>query len=141
MNLAISTLINYRISKALRLLGSLESPFRIIWFSSPISRLGWEIFHQSDCLVFLSHLPCGLGGFSPNQLSQVFHQINQLFLNIPPEVRRLSAFPGFSFPVLVRLEGFFTNSMSFGRDAHSASSSNVRVLSIYEKQFATVLAI
>ena len=37
---------------------------------------------------------------------------------------------GFSFPVLVKLEGFFTNSLSFGRDAHSASSSNVRVLSI-----------
>ena len=38
----------------------------------------------------------------------------------------------FFFPVLVRLEGFFTNFVSFGRDAHSASSSNMRVLSIYE---------
>ena len=47
----------------------------------------------------------------------------------------------FSFPVLVRLEGIFTNfvsfrsftnSVSFGRDAHSASSSSMRVLSIYE---------
>ena len=57
---------------------------------------------------------------------------------------------GFSFPVLVRLEGFFTNSVrfesltnsiSFGRDAHSASSSNVRMLFIYEQHIATVLAI
>ena len=31
---------------------------------------------------------------------------------------------GFFFPVLVKLKGFFTNSVSFGRDAHSASSSN-----------------
>ena len=31
---------------------------------------------------------------------------------------------GFSFPVLIRLEGFFTNSVSFGRDAYSASFSN-----------------
>ena len=47
----------------------------------------------------------------------------------------------FSFPILIRLKGFFTNFMSFGsfanfvsfgRDAHSASSSNVRLLSIYE---------
>ena len=38
----------------------------------------------------------------------------------------------FSFPVLVKLEGFFTNSVSFGRDTHSELSSNVRVLSIYE---------
>ena len=48
---------------------------------------------------------------------------------------------GFSLPVLVRLEGFFTNFVSFGsftnsvsfeKDAHSASSSNVQVLFIYE---------
>ena len=31
---------------------------------------------------------------------------------------------GFSFPVLVRLEGFFINSVSFGRDAHSVLFSN-----------------
>ena len=31
---------------------------------------------------------------------------------------------GFSFPVLVRLEGFFTNFVSFARNAYSASSSN-----------------
>ena len=57
---------------------------------------------------------------------------------------------GFSFSVLVRLEGFFTNSVrfesltnsvSFGRDAHSASSSNVRVLPIYEQHIAIVLSI
>ena len=30
----------------------------------------------------------------------------------------------FSFPVLVRLKDFFTNPVSFGRDAHSASFSN-----------------
>ena len=54
---------------ALRLLGSLGSPFRIVRFSSLISRLGWEVFHQSDCLVFHPHLPCRLGGFSPNQLA------------------------------------------------------------------------
>ena len=38
---------------------------------------------------------------------------------------------GFSFPVLVRLEGFFINSVSFRRDAHSASSCNVRVLYLW----------
>ena len=44
---------------------------------------------------------------------------------------------GFSFPVLVSLEGFFTNSesltnfVSFGRDAHPVSSSNVRVLYLW----------
>ena len=47
----------------------------------------------------------------------------------------------FFFLVLVRLKGFFTNSISFGsftnfvsfgRDAHLVSSSNVRVLFIYE---------
>ena len=31
---------------------------------------------------------------------------------------------GFFFPILIRFEGFFTNSMSFKRDAHSTSSSN-----------------
>ena len=31
---------------------------------------------------------------------------------------------GFLFPILVRLEGFFTNFMSFGRDAYWALSSN-----------------
>ena len=47
----------------------------------------------------------------------------------------------FFFPVLVRLEGCFTNSVSFGRDAHSASSSNMRVLSIYEQHIATIFTI
>ena len=51
----------------------------------------------------------------------------------------------FSFLVLIRLESFFTNSVSFGSftnsvsfggDAHSASSSNMRVLPIYEKYIA-----
>ena len=31
---------------------------------------------------------------------------------------------GFSFPVLVKLEGFFTNFVGFRKDAHSVSSSN-----------------
>ena len=73
---------------ALCLLGSLGSLSRIVRFSSPISRLGWEVFHQINqvrffieptrsgpspslpaspyqSLVFLLSYPTGLGGFSP----------------------------------------------------------------------------
>ena len=39
---------------------------------------------------------------------------------------------GFSFPILVWLESFFTNSVNFERDAHLASSFNMRLFSIYE---------
>ena len=54
------------------------APRLIFRFSSPISRLGWEVFHQINYLVFLPHLPFGLGDFSPNQPSQVFHRTNQV---------------------------------------------------------------
>ena len=60
--------------EAVRLFGSLGSLFRIIWFFSPISHLSWKVFHQSDCSIFLPHLPFGFEGFSSNQSSQVFHQ-------------------------------------------------------------------
>ena len=59
-------------NEALHLLGSFGSSSRIVRFSSPISCLGWEVFHWIDCLVFFPHLPFGLGGFSPSQPSQVF---------------------------------------------------------------------
>ena len=56
---------------ALRLLGSLGSYSRIVWFSSPISRLGWEVFHRTNqvrLLTIITGLTLSALGFPP-QLS------------------------------------------------------------------------
>ena len=57
--------------RALRFLGLFECFSRIVWFSSTIFCLGWEIFYQIDYLVFFPYLPFRLGGFSPSQPNQV----------------------------------------------------------------------
>ena len=102
-----------------------SDPFPELFGFPPPSSVCVGRFFIELIVLFSSFISC-LG-------RKVFHQINQLFLNVPLEAKRLnvSRVPGFSFLVLVRLERFFTNFMNFGRDAHSASSSNfARFLSI-----------
>lgn len=73
---ALLTSFLYQEMKFYALLRSLrfrKFSFKIDRFSFSMSRLGWEVFHWSDCLVFLPHLPFRLGGFLLNQPNQVFY--------------------------------------------------------------------
>ena len=78
-------------------------------FSSPISRLGCEVFHWVDCSVFLPHLSFGLGGFLLNQSGQIFTDLpHQSSVFLP---RLLLGLGGFS-PNILRIF-WFSSSVSY----------------------------
>ena len=71
---------------ALHLFGSFGSSSRIVRFSSPISRLGWEVFHQINQVRFfiqpirsglLTNLTSSAFGFPP----QLSHWVRRFFIN------------------------------------------------------------
>ena len=89
----------------LRFLEWSGSSSRIVWFLSPISCLGWEVFYQRDCLIYFSYLLFGLRDFSSSQPSQVFIKATRSSppLSLPASLYQLLVFL-LSYPT--RLEGF-----------------------------------